>query len=164
MTQTKQQDIKITPVQVQKIPVTMTTTAPAMQTQAIVPALDIPLSPGIPTPGISTPAPTLVTPQTPSLTKTRITVPDFEERYKKLLEAQAEAKRKKKKSLIDSVLDEIVRYGFLIVLGLVVLVVIYALRKDKETPGTGFQMPQHPEKPLKEEQEEPKKDIWQDDF
>jgi hypothetical protein len=173
MTQSKQQDIKIAPVAVQKVPITVTspiqqtaasnadlTPATTIQARAIAPALDIPPSPGISTPDISMPAPSLVSPKAPALTQMRITVPDYEEKYKKLLAAQAEAKRKKKKSLIDSILDEIVRYGFLIVLGLVVLVVVYALRKDKETPGTGFQMPRHPEKPL----DEPKKDIWQDEF
>ncbi|MEK7849571.1 MAG: hypothetical protein AAB213_01930 [Candidatus Omnitrophota bacterium] len=168
--QTKQKDSKITPVSVQKIPETATSpvqqqtavsntdwTPAPVQTQAITPPLYIP-----PLPDISAPVPSLSSPKVPTLTKTRITVPNFEEKYKKLLAAQAEAKRKKKKSLIDSILDEIVHYGFLIVLGLVILVVVYVLRKDKETPGTGFQMPQHPEKP--QEQREPKKDIWQDDF
>ena len=153
-------------VQAPKAPTTISTTIPALeiQAQAIAPAIDIPASPDISMPSIVMPAATLTTPQTPSLKKTRITVPDYEERYMKLLAAQAEAKRKKKKSLIDSILDEIVRYGFLIVLGLVVLVVFYALRKDRETPGTGFQMPQHPEKSLKDEPEGPKKDIWHDEF
>jgi|GEM_PF-977942 len=167
MTQSKQQDIKIAPVQVQKTQATIPPSAPiqqqtAIQTQTIAPALDIPQSSGISTQDIYIPASTLAAPKVPAMTQTRISVPDFEERYKKLLAAQAEAKHKKKKSLIDSILDEIVHYGFLIVLGLVILVVVYALRKDKKTPGTGFQMPQHPEKTS--EHEKPKKDIWQDEF
>ena len=165
MKQTKQQDIKIPSVQVQKIPTTIT--SPVQQTvqaQAIAPSLDIPSSSDISASAISAPISSIAAPEVPALTELHITVPFYEEKYKQMLAAQAEAKTKKKKGFIDSILDEITRYGLFIVFGFVILVVVLALRKDKETPGTGFQMPQHSEKPLGEEQEEPKKDIWHDDF
>ncbi|OIO36118.1 MAG: hypothetical protein AUJ74_03430 [Candidatus Omnitrophica bacterium CG1_02_44_16] len=111
---------------------------------------------------VSAPMPYLAAPTTPALTKTRITTPDFEEKYKKLFEAQAKTKHKKKKSLIDSILDEAIHYGLFIVLGLVILVVIYTLQKDKETLKTISRTPQHPGQLTKGE--EPKKNIWQDDF
>jgi hypothetical protein len=93
--------------------------------------------------------------------KVNITVPDFEAKYKELFEMEQAKKNKKKKSLIDSILDEIVHYGILIILGLVVLVVIYTIKKDKDiTPQEPL-----PEAPKNMEQKkEGKKDIWEEDF
>jgi len=93
--------------------------------------------------------------------KPNITVPDFEKKYKEMFEEEQIKKQKKKKSLIDSILDEFVRYGILITLGLVIFIVIYTIKKDKDiTP----QAPP-PEAPKEEKRKiEEKKDIWKEDF
>ena len=93
--------------------------------------------------------------------KLNITVPDSEKKYRELFEAGQIEKGKKRKSLIDSILDEFVRYGILITLGLVVFIVIYTIKKDKDiTP----QAPQS-ETPKEDEQKiEEKKDIWKESF
>ena len=93
--------------------------------------------------------------------KLNITVPDSEKKYRELFEAEQIEKSKKRKSLIDSILDEFVRYGILITLGLVVFIVIYTIKKDKDiTP----QAPQS-ETPKEDEQKiEEKKDIWKESF
>ena len=93
--------------------------------------------------------------------KPKITVPDYEKKYRELFEAEQIKKGIKKKSLIDSILDEFVRYGILITLGLVVFIVIYTVKKDKDiTP----QAPP-PETPKEDEQKiEEKKDIWKENF
>ncbi len=129
-------------------PATVVSAGPAPQAPSAAPIVPSPTT----GPGIN---------NVPSMQKTRISVPDFEEKYKRMLMAQAEAKKHKKKSLIDSILDELVHYGMFLILGIVILVVIYALRKDKETPGTGFHLPEQPSSKLPQE---PKKDIWHDEF
>ena len=84
----------------------------------------------------------------------RIKVPDYEKRLQAALLAEYQAKiSKKKKSLIDSILEETSKYGLLIVLGLVILVMIYAMRKEGKEP------PYERPKP-----EDEKKDIWHEEF
>lgn len=101
------------------------------------------------------PAPALPSPSSAlDLKKTKITVPDFEKRFRDLMQAEQIAKTQKKKNLFESILDEVSRYGYLMVLGLVVFIVIVTLRKEKTSPppiGTASK-------------EEAGKNIWHEDF
>lgn len=86
--------------------------------------------------------------------KPKITVPDFEKKFREMMEAEQIAKTKKKKGLFESILDEVSRYGYLMVLGLVVVIMIVTLRKEKTPPA-----------PIgSTSKEEAEKNIWREDF
>jgi hypothetical protein len=90
--------------------------------------------------------------------KINIKVPDYEKKLREMLRDQEIAKAKKKKTLIESIVDEITHYGFIFIMVFVVGLIIYALRKDKRT------MPGPPiEKPVGLQPDE-KKDIWSEEF
>ena len=88
----------------------------------------------------------------------KITVPKYEERLMAALAAEQQAKIRKKMSLIDSIVEEATKYGLLLVLCFVVLVVVYAMRKETKPPmappGTG------PTGTCPAD----KKDIWHEEF
>lgn len=90
--------------------------------------------------------------------KINIKVPDYEKKLKEMLEKEEIAKAKKKRTLVESIVDEVTHYGFIFIMIFVVGLIIYALRKDKRTtPGPAV------EKPVGLQQEK-RKDIWDDDF
>lgn len=91
-----------------------------------------------------------------------ITVPNYEARYKAMLNAKvkAVAERKKHMKLIDRILEEVANYGIWIMLGLVIFVLAYTIYKEKETEhkiAAGQEQ-------LEQKQMGEKKDIWQDEF
>lgn len=96
-------------------------------------------------------------PSVPVLKPPKITVPTtYEKQLQAMLASQAQARAQKKKTFYEAIYDEIMRYGLFIVLGFVALLVVYALRKDKEA-----------EKIQSSEtspEEEKKKDIWHEEF
>lgn len=132
-------------------PMTVPSPVPAVQQQAplatpsaAVPAMTMPASSF---PAVSS-APSILNMQKP-----KISVPNFEEQFRKLVRAQEEKILKKKKTLIESITNEIANYGMLIVLALVILIVLYAIHKDKQA-GHG----------PAEKAEEGKKTLWDDEF
>ncbi|HAJ57292.1 MAG TPA: hypothetical protein DCL35_05930 [Candidatus Omnitrophica bacterium] len=159
MTQDTKQNSKSITMQATSIPKTpvvqevTTTTIPAapLETTVTSPAVFIPQSPQV---GAAMPIPL---PTTSDIKQIKITVPDYEKKLQAMMQAKEAQALKKKKSLIDSILEEITRYGMVIVLLLVILVIFYALRKDKTTAP-----PQEPAKP--EAIEPAKKTIWDDEF
>jgi hypothetical protein len=95
-------------------------------------------------------------PSVPVLKPPKITLPTtYEKQFQIMLAAQAQARAQKKKTFYEAIYDEIMRYGLFIVLGFVALLVVYALRKDKEAEK--FQ-------PSETSPEEKKKDIWHEEF
>ena len=86
-----------------------------------------------------------------TMPQAKITVPDYEKRFNEMFLEQAKAAKKKKK-LIDAIMDEVTKYGFYMILAFVVLLTVYALRKEEPGAPSG-------EKPPGEED---KKDIWKD--
>ncbi|MDD5137906.1 MAG: hypothetical protein WC409_00930 [Candidatus Omnitrophota bacterium] len=91
-----------------------------------------------------------------------ITVPNYEARYKAMLNAKvkAVAERKKHMKLVDRILEEVANYGIWIMLGLIAFVLIYTIYKEKETEhkiAAGQEQ-------LEQKQMGEKKDIWQDEF
>ncbi len=88
--------------------------------------------------------------------KPRMRIPSYERAYLAALRHEAE-ERRKKKSLINAVFDEITSYGLYILLGIVAFLVIYALRKEPVKPGP-------PRPGIFPPEAEDKKDIWKDDL
>lgn len=86
----------------------------------------------------------------------KISVPAYEAQYRAAMR-QRQSEQAKKKSLIKSISDEIVHYGLYFLLGIVVFLLIYALRKEpgRPTPKTI---------PSPSPQGEDKNDIWKDDL
>ncbi len=89
--------------------------------------------------------------------KPKMHVPSYEAAYKASLQRAAEEKRKRK-SLMNAISDELTNYGLYILLGIVALLVLYALRKDPVRPAAAKTSPPSPGK--KEEE----KDIWKDNI
>lgn len=138
-----------------------------LQTTPVLPPVSQTIPPSLPTAQPNTPSLTSPEPIAPPLKniadikKLNISVPDFEKKYKELFEAEQIKKNKKKKNLMESILDEVIRYGILITLALVVFVVIYTIKKDRDlTP----QAPPVETGKEKEQKTEEKKDIWKEDF
>ncbi len=88
------------------------------------------------------------------LTKPKITVPDFEQKYKDILKALEEKAAKKKKKLSETLLEEIDRYGIYINIVLILLIVIYVIYKERWKSS-------HPDG---ESTSEENKDIWHENF
>lgn len=131
---------------------------PSIQQQTTIP------SAAIPAPGAGIPAPTATQvpsaftamPKTPSMLdmrKTDISVPNFEEQFRNLLKKQEEKILKKHKTFIESIINEVKNYGMYIVLALVILIVLYAIHKDKHEPA-----------PSEKLAEPEKKSLWDDEF
>ncbi len=74
-----------------------------------------------------------------------------------MMMAQMAEKNKKKKNLINSILDEITKYGMFIVLGFVVFTVLIVLRMDKIQQ-------KRLQSVHEKSEEETKKDIWHEEF
>lgn len=89
-----------------------------------------------------------------TMSQQKITVPSFEKQFQAMIKEQ-EIKLKKKMTFMESIMNEIQRYGMFIVLILVLLVILYAVHKDKAP-----QIPHQTQKPT----ELPKKNIWHEDF
>ncbi|QAT17512.1 hypothetical protein BU251_07175 [Candidatus Velamenicoccus archaeovorus] len=91
-----------------------------------------------------------------------ITVPNYEARYKAMLNAKAKAisERKKHLKLIDRILEEVANYGIWLMLGLIAFVLIYTIYKEKETE----QKIVAGQERLEQKEQGEKKDIWQDEF
>ncbi len=152
MTQDASVNLKRQPM---SVPAPTVTTSPVVQQQAplATPTIAVPT---VTLPASSTGATFPAAPSTPSIINTlkpKISVPNFEEQFRKLVRAQEEKLLKKKKTLIESITNEISNYGMLIVLALVILIVLYAIHKDKQTG------PSQAEKA-----EEGKKTLWDDEF
>ena len=86
--------------------------------------------------------------------KVKITVPSFEKQFQDQFLEQTAKTAKKKKKLFESIIDEVAHYGLYLVLIFVLLVVFYALRKDKQSPFS----------PSDQKPPEEKQDIWHEDF
>jgi len=91
-----------------------------------------------------------------------ITVPNYEARYKAMLNAKAKAvsERKKHLKLIDRILEEVANYGIWIMLGLIAFVLIYTIYKEKETD----QKIAEQQEQFEQKQAGEKKDLWKDEF
>ena len=92
------------------------------------------------------------------LKKLRIKVPNFEDRYKKLMEASIAKKLKRKKTLLEKISDEATEYGFFIIFGLVIITVIITLKMDKTKQKELLTVNAKPD------EAEKKQDIWNDEF
>jgi hypothetical protein len=92
------------------------------------------------------------------LKQLRIKTPEYEQRFQEMMRPGEEKAKAKKKTLFESILDEITRYGVYIVLGLVILTIFYALHKDKPPVAapTAAQ--------LQKAEDIKKKTIWDDEF
>ncbi len=88
--------------------------------------------------------------------KPTMRVSSYEAAYMAALRHEAEEK-KKKKSLMDAIFDDITSYGLYILLGIVAFLVIYALRKEPTRPAP-------PKLEISPPGTEEKKDIWKDDL
>lgn len=153
---------------INKMPKT-TAPAPSGTNTAKAPAPIVP-APAAPVPLASPqdPAATTAMPAAPEIPafkspydirKPKITVPDYEAKYKSLLSRQATAKlSKKKKTLWQTIQEEAGKYGLLLVLGLVLSIILFTLYKDREAilRAEAFEKHQHPE--------EEKKNIWKEEF
>jgi hypothetical protein len=96
-----------------------------------------------PPPSTSLPQSSLITDslqssmQTPQLSNpiqirpTKISVPNYEEKYLKMIEALKTKAAQKKKTLIASILDEIDRYGIPINIALIIFVIVFAIRREQ---------------------------------
>jgi hypothetical protein len=121
----------------------------------------MPSLPRIATPPISSPnagyhnqaIPTLKNPF--EVKAPRISSPNLEAKFKKLLQQQEE-KTKKKKKLSEAIRDELMNYGLFFLLGLAAILLIYALRKEAPSSKP------HAEAP-KEMLDKPR-DIWKEEF
>ncbi|MFH0876644.1 MAG: hypothetical protein V1863_00285, partial [Candidatus Omnitrophota bacterium] len=89
------------------------------------------------------------------LKKVDISVPDNERKWRMMLAQQQAKAAKKKKTFSERILEELTKYGMLIALGFVILLVIYAVRKEPTKAG---------QPPAAPKGQEPKKDIWHEDF
>lgn len=87
--------------------------------------------------------------------KTRISVPDYEKQYREMFLSQAEKAARKRKKLIESIIDEVTKYGIYLIFGFVILLILYALRKGEPAGGPTGDKPHF---------EDDKKDIWKEDF
>lgn len=82
-------------------------------------------------------------------------MPDYEKRFQESLQAEHRARiAKKRQSLIDAILEEASKYGLFFVLGFVILVMLYAMRKEGKQP-----LP-----PEREGLDDERKDIWHEEF
>jgi hypothetical protein len=163
ISQDTDQRLKNIPVQtpaVPKTPAIQQTTAsmPAvLETQPIEnpvfnPATSIPK-----TPSISGASQVISLPSATDLRKVEITVPEYEKKFQEMMQAKEEQAHKKKRTLFESIFEELMRYGMLITLLLVLVVIFYALRKEKAPPA--------PPASTKPQDIQPrKKTIWDDDF
>lgn len=97
----------------------------------------------------------IVLPEIKPPKKVEITVPTFEMRGISMGQEEM-LRQKKKKAFFRSIGDEFKKYWLLMVLGLVILLVVYALRKGTGAPTT---LGDVPDKPIV--QEKPK-DIWEE--
>ena len=92
--------------------------------------------------------------------KVEITVPDYEQKFREMYQKEQTVKAaKKKKKLIESIADEVRTYALLFVMGFVVFLVIYTLRKDKGPDVTPVG-----EQEKTKKAEATKKNIWDEDF
>jgi|GEM_PF-2295721 len=148
-----------TPSAVQQNAVTTQTTVAAPTPLPATPALAGPELPqNLPQPSVpslGTPTATSNIDQNLDPFRPKIRVPRYEAAYLASLRHEAE-ERKKRKSLMNAILDEIATYGLYLLLGLVVFLLIYALRKETIKAG-----PPKAEVSSLEAQE--KKDIWTSD-
>lgn len=114
--------------------------------------LPVPTVPGA-SGGIKTPK--IISPS--DFKKPRISQPQFEEDYRRWM-LQEQNKRAQRKRLGESIMDEIKRYGLLILLGFVAILVLFALKKESAplppASGTGGADNAAPDN----------KDIWKDEF
>ncbi len=90
-----------------------------------------------------------------------ISVPSYEKEYQEMLEKQRiDQEARKKKKFTDALKEDIRRHGLLLLLGFVVLLIVYALRKER-TPAKSVREQEQPPAPP----EPPSgKDIWHEDF
>jgi len=88
--------------------------------------------------------------------KKKPSVPRYEAAYRAALQREAEAKRKKK-SLLNAISEEITDYGLYFLLGIVLFLLIYALRKEPTKLSAPKPEPAAPGQPEK-------KDIWEDNL
>lgn len=87
------------------------------------------------------------------LTKPKITVPDYEEKYKKILQAMQEKAARKKKKLSETLLEEVDRYGIAINIILIILIMAYVVYKEKTKA-----------LPTDESTDEKEDSIWREKF
>lgn len=91
----------------------------------------------------------------------KIKVPTYEKQLKAMLESKEKAETKKRrKKLMDEILDEVANYGIWIILGLIAFILVYTLYKDKEIEGKIA----HEHEEMKQVGMPEKKDIWKDEF
>lgn len=93
------------------------------------------------------------------LKKLKVKVPDYEDRYKKMMEAAIAQKMAKKRTFLESISDEITKYGFFIVFGLVVVTVIITLKIDRTKQKELTTVNAKPDEEMLK-----KTDIWNEDF
>jgi len=129
----------------------------------LTPAVAVPAA--LPTSDLSAPVGPAAMPEMKNLIDIKppdITVPNYEARYKAMLNAKAKAisERKKHLKLIDRILEEVANYGIWLMLGLIAFVLIYTIYKEKETE----QKIAAGQEQLEQKEQGEKKDIWQDEF
>ncbi|MFH1691021.1 MAG: hypothetical protein ABIC68_00410 [Candidatus Omnitrophota bacterium] len=64
-------------------------------------------------------------------TKPKITVPDYEEKYQKIIRAMQEKAARKKRKLSETLLEEIDKYGIFINIALIILIMVYVVYKER---------------------------------
>jgi hypothetical protein len=90
--------------------------------------------------------------------KAKMRVPDYEARYRAAMLAEKK-KQEEKKSLMNAIFEEVTNYGLYFLLGLVLFLVLYALRKEPSKAGPPKTILSSGPKPGEES-----KDIWKDDL
>ncbi len=169
-----QDEISKTPIKTPSTPSTIPAPAPAAASNPwqspkaptgvdLTPAVVAPAA--LPASDLGAPVGPAAMPEMKTLSDIRppdISVPNYEARYKAMLNAKAKAvaERKKHMKLIDRILEEIANYGIWIMLGLIVFVLVYTIYKEKETD----QKIAEQQEQFEQKQVGEKKDIWQDEF
>ncbi len=169
-----QDEISKTPIKTPSAPSTIPAPAPAAASNPwqspkapaggdLMPAVIAPAA--LPTSDLSVPVGPAAMPEMKNLIDIKppdITVPNYEARYKAMLNAKAKAvsERKKHLKLIDRILEEVANYGIWIMLGLIAFVLIYTIYKEKETD----QKIAEQQEQFEQKQAGEKKDLWKDEF
>ncbi len=97
-------------------------------------------------------------PKDPGIKKLNIKTTDYEEKFKEKMRAAQEKTLMRKKTFIESIMDEIAHFGLLFALLFVIVAVVYALKKEKPPQGAP------PPEEKKEDIEAKPKTIWDDEF
>lgn len=97
-----------------------------------------------------------------------IKVPNYDQQLQQLIQSEQPPKVKKKKPLLDAILEEITNYGVFIILGLVAFILVYVVRREKvgekAKPADEADEPGETSESSEGEVPKIKRDIWDEKF